>query len=243
MSMKKVTHIVVHYSATFSDQTITAADIDKMHKARGWKGIGYHYFIRRDGRVEKGRPDSVVGAHVGGQNSGKIGICWAGGLERSTGANKGRDNRTHQQTSALIKLIKELKEKWPQAQVVGHRDLASTQCPGFDVRPWWQKIEMGTAVSAPKPKAAVAKDPVVTFGVNEGDVYLAKEGDTLWSIGRTYGVSAEEIARANGVSEESTLRVGQELVIPEREEGRLAALVAALTAALAAIATYLASGE
>lgn len=136
----KITHVVVHYSATYPDQNITAADIDRMHKNRGWSGIGYHYFIRRDGTIENGRPEDQIGAHVGGQNTGKIGICWAGGIERKTGANVGVDNRTEAQTDALIWLIRDLLSRYPDAKVVGHRDLAATQCPGFDVKPWWASV-------------------------------------------------------------------------------------------------------
>lgn len=170
MGMKPVTHIVVHYSATYEDQNITAADIDKMHKNRGWKGIGYHYFIRRDGTLERGRPENEVGAHVGGQNSGKIGVCWAGGLNRKTGPNVGVDNRTDAQNETLIKLIRDLLKRYPGAQVVGHRDLAATQCPGFDVRSWWASVQKQ---KAPTPAPVKPNSPVVTPGVREGDTLLS----------------------------------------------------------------------
>lgn len=160
MSMNKITHIVVHYSATFEDQNLTVKDIDKMHKARGWSGVGYHYVIRRDGVVEKGRPDNQVGAHVGGQNSGKIGICAIGGVNRKTGPDVGVDNRTAAQIKSQVALIKSLLIKHPKAKVVGHRDLAPTQCPGFDVIPWWKSIMTGTAEFKPvtKVSTAVTKD-------------------------------------------------------------------------------------
>lgn len=170
MGMKPVTHIVVHYSATYEDQNITAADIDRMHKNRGWKGIGYHYFIRRDGTLERGRPENEIGAHVGGQNSGKIGICWAGGLNRKTGPNVGVDNRTDAQNGTLIKLIRDLLKRHPGAQVVGHRDLAATQCPGFDVRSWWASVQKQ---KDPTPTPVKPNAPVVTSGVREGDTLLS----------------------------------------------------------------------
>ena len=147
--MDNITHIVVHYSATYSDQNITAADIDKMHKQRGFDRIGYHYFIRRDGTIEQGRKENELGAHVGGQNTGKIGICWAGGLERATGVNVGVDNRTPAQTASLIALIKDLLTRYPKAQVIGHKDLAATQCPGFDVRSWWKQVNASPVSSLP----------------------------------------------------------------------------------------------
>jgi N-acetylmuramoyl-L-alanine amidase len=139
----KVTHIVVHYSATFDDQEITAADIDKMHKARGWKGIGYHYFYRLNGLEEVGRPEGAIGAHVAGQNTGKIGLCFSGGLKRATGANVGVNTMTEAQEKSLISRIRKLKQAYPNAVVCGHKDLAATQCPAFDVKTWWAKVEAG----------------------------------------------------------------------------------------------------
>lgn len=155
MSMNNITHIVVHYSATYPDQHIGVKELDAMHKKRGWKGVGYHYVIKRDGTVQKGRPDDEVGAHVANQNSGKLGICWIGGIDRASGSNVGVDNRTAAQTAALIKLIKDLLVKHPQAKVVGHRDLAATLCPGFDVIPWWHSV-MHPGV--PKPVAKPARE-------------------------------------------------------------------------------------
>ena len=128
----KVTHIVLHYSATYADQDLTAKDIDAMHKARGWKMIGYHYVIRRGGMIEKGREENELGAHVGGQNSGKIGICCIGGLDRATGPNVGVDNRTPEQIKATVWLVKDLLKRYPGAQVVGPRDLAPTQVGTVD---------------------------------------------------------------------------------------------------------------
>lgn len=158
-SMKTITHVVLHYSATYEDQNLTVVDIDKMHKARGWKGVGYHYVIRRDGTVDKGRPETVVGAHVGGQNSGKIGICCIGGLNRATGPNKGVDNRTPAQIEATIRLVKGILLRHPKAKVVGHRDLAPTQCPGFDVVPWWAEVLKAGVPVTPKPAPAPSPAP------------------------------------------------------------------------------------
>ena len=136
----KVDYIVVHYSATYPDVDYTAADINKMHRARGFDEIGYNYFIRRNGVVEKGRDEMKIGAHTKGYNDRSIGVCWAGGIERSSGPNVGVDNRTPAQTDSLINTIKELLTRYPNAKVVGHRDLGPTQCPGFDVQRWWKGV-------------------------------------------------------------------------------------------------------
>lgn len=208
MSMAKITHIVVHYSATFEDQNLTRDDIDVMHKVRGWRKVGYHYVIRRDGTVEVGRAEHEVGAHVGGQNTGKIGICCIGGLNRATGPNKGVDNRTPVQTAELIALIRELLKRYPGAEVVGHRDLAATQCPGFDVRTWWAGVQhkprgLPTLVS---PTA-----PVTTPDVHEDEVHVVEAGDTWFSIAKEHGLSLVALLSLNGASQTDVLRVGRVL--------------------------------
>lgn len=160
MSHSPIRRIVLHYSATYPDQDIGAAEIDRMHRARGFNSIGYHYVIRRDGRVEKGRPDTTIGAHVSGHNTGSLGICCIGGIERATGPNVGIDNRTEAQKAATIRLVRELLQKHPGAEVLGHRDLGATQCPGFDVRTWWAAVNARPPVvdavppQSPNPPAA-----------------------------------------------------------------------------------------
>lgn len=140
--MGKITHIVQHYSATYEDEDIGLAEIREWHMIRKppFKREGYHFIIRLDGTVEKGRPLTMVGAHVGGQNQGKIGICVVGGLKRGHGNKVGFDTRTKAQLIAQEKLIWELLEKFPGAEVVGHKDLAATLCPGYDVPTWWQSV-------------------------------------------------------------------------------------------------------
>lgn len=152
----RITHIVVHYSVTFPDWDVTATDIDRMHRARTppFRKIGYHFFIRRNGIVEPGRAEAEIGAHVLGQNRGKLGICWAGGLERATGSGVGVNTMTAVQEASLVWLIRDLLRRHPGAKVVGHRDLAATQCPGFDVIPWWAAIE--SAAAAPPASAVTA---------------------------------------------------------------------------------------
>ena len=150
MSNFPITHIVLHYSATYADQDLDIRDIDKMHRARGWKGVGYHYVIKRDGMIERGRKETEVGAHVGGQNTGKIGICLIGGLERSSGPNVGVDNRTDAQKQSAASLIRDLLTRYPGAKVVGHRDLAATLCPAYDAAAWWSSVNK-PVVNAPKP--------------------------------------------------------------------------------------------
>lgn len=139
--------IVIHYSATAIEKDYTIGDIDAMHRARGFKEVGYHWFIRKDGSIEMGRDLSKpgrfeVGAHSKGENSRSIGICFEGGVTQAR-PNDGFDSRTPAQTRAMIELIDKMRDRFPGATVTGHRDMpgAATQCPGFDVRAWWDKVE------------------------------------------------------------------------------------------------------
>lgn len=140
MTNLPITHIVLHYSATYADQDLDIRDIDKMHRARGFNGVGYHYVIKRDGMIERGRKETEIGAHVGGQNTGKIGICLIGGLDRATGPSVGVDNRTDAQKRSAKALITELLQRYPGAKVLGHRDLAATLCPAYDAAAWWAEV-------------------------------------------------------------------------------------------------------
>lgn len=160
-----ITHIVVHYSATYEDEEVTAAMVDEWHRNRKppFKKIGYHFFYRLNGMEEVGRPLNETGAHVAGQNKGKIGLCFAGGLRKSTGKDVGVNTMKAAQEIALIKRIKALKDKYPSAIVCGHKDLAATQCPGFDVRNWWAKVEAsGYQPVFHKPRNVAAKPKAPT---------------------------------------------------------------------------------
>lgn len=130
--MRKINKIIVHCTATPAGRTVTVADVDKWHKERGWSGIGYHYLIGINGEVWKGRDESAVGAHVSGQNADSIGVAYAGGLTAS--GKLSTDTRTAAQKASLLKLIKELKAKYPNAKVFGHSDFSNKACPCFDAK-------------------------------------------------------------------------------------------------------------
>lgn len=75
--------IIIHCSATRAGQDFTAADIDRWHRQRGFRSIGYHFVVRLDGTVEPGRDVALDGAHCTGWNHRSIGICYIGGLDRN----------------------------------------------------------------------------------------------------------------------------------------------------------------
>lgn len=129
--MRKITEIIIHCSATPEGRDYTVADIDRWHKAKGWKGIGYHFVIYRDGSVHVGRSKSQVGAHCVGHNSISIGICYIGGL--SSDGKTPKDTRTKEQRDSLRALIEQLREEFPGVALHGHNEFAAKSCPCFKV--------------------------------------------------------------------------------------------------------------
>jgi len=128
--MRNINLIIIHCSATKEGQNFHLKDIDRWHRERGFKKVGYHYVIDLDGTVEKGRDESEIGAHCQGKNKNSIGICYVGGLDIN---GKPKDTRTKEQKEALWNLLRELLVKYPKATIHGHRDFANKACPSFDV--------------------------------------------------------------------------------------------------------------
>lgn len=124
--------IVLHCSATEEGAYFDAKDIDSWHKARGWKGIGYHYVILLDGTLNYGRDVDEIGAHVKGYNAATIGVCYIGGLRNG----KPADTMTEVQEITFLNLVHNLRQTFNYPlQVRGHNELdASKACPSFDVR-------------------------------------------------------------------------------------------------------------
>lgn len=130
--MRRINYIVIHCSATPEGYNYRAADIDRWHRERGFKKIGYHFVVDLDGTIENGRSIEEVGAHVKGFNKTSIGICYIGGLEDRH--LHPADTRTAAQKRAINELVARLKKQFPQAKVVGHRDLdRHKECPCYDV--------------------------------------------------------------------------------------------------------------
>lgn len=129
--MRKIDKIIIHCTATPRGRDMTAAEIDAWHRRQGWNGIGYHYVVRRDGTVEAGRPEAIVGAHCRGQNSCSIGVVYVGGLDAD--GTRPEDTRTPQQKAALKRVVGDLKRRYPHATVHGHNEFAAKACPCFDV--------------------------------------------------------------------------------------------------------------
>lgn len=128
----KPTEIILHCAATKEGKYFDSKDIERWHKARGFKKIGYQYVILLDGTVEKGRREDEVGAHCTGHNSKSIGICYIGGLDEK---GKAKDTRTDEQKEAIYKLVDKMMTKYdiPIEKVFGHYQFANKSCPCFKI--------------------------------------------------------------------------------------------------------------
>lgn len=132
-SKRKITMLIVHCSATPEGRDVKTETIKDWHvNGNHWKDIGYHYVIELDGSIHKGRDENVIGAHCSGKNAHSIGICYVGGVAKDGKTPK--DTRTEAQKQSLIKLLKELKAKYPNATIHGHREFAAKACPSFDAK-------------------------------------------------------------------------------------------------------------
>lgn len=115
----KTNRIIIHNADA---KKCSAQDIHRWHKERGWAGIGYHFLVKKDGTIERGRPENAIGAHASGCNSDSIGVCFEGAFmtERmgQTQINAGRE------------LISYLKNKYGITKIQRHKDVNPTNCPG-----------------------------------------------------------------------------------------------------------------
>ena len=145
MKRNKTNYIVIHATASKPSQDIGVAEIDEWHRARGWSVCGYHAVIRLDGSLEFGRHFDDVGAHVKGYNRESLGIALVGGLDV---VGHPADTFNDAQLYTLSMVVEMLLEAYPDAKVLGHRDLSPDadgdgvveqsewlkDCPCFDVR-------------------------------------------------------------------------------------------------------------
>lgn len=133
---KSTEFLAVHCSASKPSMNIGEDEIRKWHTDKGWLDVGYNVVIRRDGKVEIGRPLDYQGAHVSDFNSKALGICMVGGINEYTG--EAENNFTALQFNALLATLRFLKLYAPEAKIQGHRDFPNVKkdCPSFDVREW-----------------------------------------------------------------------------------------------------------
>lgn len=205
---KRTDWLVVHCSATSPKQDIGAKEIRQWHRQKGWIDIGYHFVIRRNGTVEKGRPIDVVGAHVENWNAVSVGVCMAGGIDEK---GQPENNFTPAQFAALAELLIDLKKQYPDAQVKGHRDFPNVKkaCPSFDVRQWIE--ETGVFKSKPVVMPAIDDDT----GEIIRCVEVTNAAPNFFRLAKRYGYTVEALMKANPLVDPASLKVGQLIRLPD----------------------------
>lgn len=162
--MRTIKRIFVHCTAGPQNQSVEA--IKKYWKTHNkWTNPGYHYIIKADGEIVPLQPEDKPSNGVAGYNSTSINVCYIGGVDK-----QGRpiDNRTDAQKASLATLLKELHSRYPDAEILGHRDIWGDNpknwkkaCPCFDVKKWW--------------------DEVLTEDTHEEEVIMDKPNAPIWA--------------------------------------------------------------
>lgn len=141
--MRQIERIFIHCTA--GNQNATVEDLIREFKAKGWRYSGYHYLVMANGAIKQLLPDSEISNGVKGYNSTAINVAYIGGIDTE---GKAIDNRTGPQKKALRKLLTLLKSRYPEAEILGHRDISPDtngngkvdvwerikECPCFDAK-------------------------------------------------------------------------------------------------------------
>lgn len=122
-SIGKIERIILHHAES---KNCTIYDVHRWHLNNGWAGCGYHFFIKKDGSVWRGRPEDKLGAHTANHNTGSLGICFEGSLNVET--------LTVPQIKSGQELVTYLCDKYKlsKSNVYKHNDFNSTDCPGIN---------------------------------------------------------------------------------------------------------------
>lgn len=132
--MKPILFLTIHCAATPEGRDVKAATISQWDVAK-FGQVSYHHVVELDGTAVRTLADDRRGAHVGGANTGNVGICYVGGVDAN---GKPKDTRTPAQRATLKRLVAEYRARYPGIVVRGHRDWPKVNkaCPSFDVAAW-----------------------------------------------------------------------------------------------------------
>lgn len=177
---RPVTRIFLHCSASDRPEHDSAAVIDAWHKANGWAGIGYHYFIRKDGTLELGRDIEKVPAAQGGHNTGTIAICLHGlAIDKFTSA----------QFSTLRGLCGQIDRAYSGGVTFhGHCEVSAKSCPVFVYEDilgidHHGRLPHGQTVSIPKvPMPDVKPDALEVLLSPVAVLRLGSKGDDVRAL-------------------------------------------------------------
>ena len=136
--MREINYLVLHCSATQPDAKIESIQ-NYWRKNLGWKSPGYHYVIKADGEIVPLLSIDKVSNGVAGYNSQIINISYIGGIDKT---GKPKDTRTEEQKASILKLLKDLKKRFPSVKIQGHRDFpkVAKACPSFGVKQWLNEL-------------------------------------------------------------------------------------------------------
>lgn len=146
---KPIDTIMIHCTATPPGREVSVTTLDTWHKARNFETYvkpdgtkvyaGYHLLVHLDGSYERIRPDAHRGQHCAkaDMNNRAVSVCYVGGVDIN---NKPYDTRTEAQKRTLLSLVRTLRGRYPQAQIVGHRDYDNKACPSFNARHEYREI-------------------------------------------------------------------------------------------------------
>lgn len=136
----EVKYLTIHCAATPEGRDVKASTINEWDKAK-FGQISYHWIVELDGKMVRSLKDTEKGAHVGRNNTGNIGICYVGGMDKDM--KKAKDTRTEAQKKSILTLIRTYKERYPNITIRGHRDWpgVTKACPSFDVMAWLNSVD------------------------------------------------------------------------------------------------------
>lgn len=156
--------IILHHAAGNG----SVETVHNYHKSLGWSGIGYHYYVRKDGSIYRGRPEDTVGGHTSGYNYCSIGICAEGNFEVDVMSDAQRD--------AIRALVLDIRTRYPDTQTIRHKDVAATACPGknypFDYISAAEPDPDDTPVEPTldwETEKALARDWAMIKGISDGE--------------------------------------------------------------------------
>ncbi len=161
-------YIALHHAAAV---TCTAAQVHEWHKENGWSGIGYHFFVRKNGEIYRGRPLGTMGAHVQGKNNSSVGICAEGDYDKET-------VMPALQEKAIKELLRYLKAIYPKAEIAGHGEIGESDCPGKyypldDMKKYYAE---GESVEELEKRVARLENPMIYNYIDENMPQWAREG-------------------------------------------------------------------
>lgn len=136
--MMPIRFLTIHCAATPEGRDVPPAEIARWDIAK-FGQESYHQIVTLDGKAHRRLPDTTKGAHVGGANTGNVGIAYVGGVDK---ANKPKDTRTAAQKATLARLVGEYRAKYPGIVIRGHNEWpgVAKACPSFDVSEWLKTL-------------------------------------------------------------------------------------------------------